>query len=77
MLLYLLEVLDVLEVLKMPVMRCVLLCLMGGIGDLEVPEVMRCTLLSMLEIVEGGAVCAGGTGGDALCATLYAGGSGG
>ncbi len=49
---------------------------------LEVPEVIRCLLLCMLEVVElskfdGGVGRAGRAGGDALCATLYAGRCGG
>ena len=48
---------------------------------LEVAEVMRCVLRCMLEAMEsglfaGGVGRAGGGGGDALCATLYAGGCG-
>ncbi len=41
---------------------------------LEVPEVIRCVLLCMLEVVEGVLFFAGRAGGDALCATLFAGG---
>jgi hypothetical protein len=47
---------------------------------LEVPEVMYCVLLCMLEAVEGrlslpgGVGGVGGAGGDVLCAALYAGG---
>ena len=50
---------------------------------LEVPEVMRCVLLCILEVMEGCALFAGSfggvgdagvAGGDALYATLFAGG---
>ena len=67
-------------------MRRVLLCMLeaveGELCLLEVPEVqeaMRSVLLCIQEAVEvsnfAGGV--GGAGGDALCATLYAGGCGG
>ena len=53
--------------------RRVLLCM------LELPQVMRCVRLRMLEAVEG-VLCllenVGGAGGDARCAILYAGGAG-
>src|SRR5947207_4670344 len=69
--------LEVLDVLNAPeAMRCVLLwmleavdgglCLREALEVLELLEVMRCVLL-----------CMGGTGGDTLCATLYAEGCGG
>ena len=49
------------------------LCLLE---ELEVPEVTRCVLLCMLEAVEGGFCLAGGGGGDALYAAVFAGGCG-
>ena len=61
-------------------MRCMLLCMLEA---LEVPEVMRCMILCMLEAAEVRLYLLevlnvlGGDGGDAPCATLYAGGRGG
>ena len=60
-------------------MRRVLLCMLEGEFCLpEALEVMPCVLLHILEAMEGVlcALCAGGAGGDALCATPYAGGCG-
>ena len=71
------------------VMRCALLCILEGVEGgiyslevlevldvLEVPEVMRCVLLCMPECVEFSKSARGveATRGDALRATLYAGG---
>jgi len=67
------------EVEVVEVMRCVLLCMSeGGLCLSEVVEVlavMRCVLGALqFSKFAGGA---GSAAGDALCATLYAGGSGG
>ena len=64
----------------------VLLCILEAVEgwlrlveESEVPEVMRCALLRMLEAVEGVRCVledvggAEGAGGDALCGTLYTG----
>ena len=59
--------------------RRVLLCMLDVVEDelclLEAPEVTSCAL--MLEAVEGGLCLLEVRGGDAPCAVLYAGDSGG
>ena len=77
--------LGLLEVPEVPeAMRCVLICMLeaveGELYLLEAMDVMRCALLCILEAVEGTLCFAGGDGGargDAMYATLYAGGCGG
>ena len=80
-----LDVLDVPELMLLSeVMRCVLICMLEVV---EVPEVMRrvpsaCWRLWRFPKFAGRAggdatLFAGGVGGDALCANLYAGGGGG
>ena len=70
----LLEMLEVLEVLDVPEVVCRLYA--GGCGMREMLEVMRCVLPCMLEAGEFSKFsgCVLGAGGDALCATRYAGG---
>src|SRR6266480_2682128 len=58
-------------------MHCMLLCSLKALEVL--PEVIRCVLLCLLEVLRCGgdalyaALLAGATGGDTLCAAIFAG----